>query len=128
MFIDPPGALADTFARQSPRIFSFMFCKFTFYVNMSSFFLSELMIVTISFHRALTVFFPMRMIHLSSAYPRMFPIIFGVFVGIAIVLPGINLIYNQVINVPETLNIVDKYNLSEYCFVDFIPGNSCVAN
>lgn len=123
LFVIPPSAATDMFVREHPMAYLYIICRFNFYVNGSSFFISELMIVMISFHRALTVFFPMRMIHLNSEYPRFFPILFGLCVSFCLLLPGLNFVFNRVVTEFTQINIVNKSLLAEYCYVDAKPGN-----
>lgn len=123
LFIQPPSFIAgDWFVRAYPKLFAFLNCKLIFYVNLTSFFLSELMIVTISLHRVLSVFFPMKMILLSAKYPRFFTYLFIGVILVALGIPVLNLIFNSNVDMTTADNITEKTNVFEYCYVDELAG------
>ena len=113
----PPGARVDTFNRLHNKVFSYLICKKLFYINLSSFFLSELIIVSLSFHRVLAVFFPFKVININSNYPRLFNILFFIVMATALLLPSLYLYFNQAIDIRTVPNIAEKTNLNEYCYV-----------
>ncbi len=115
VFLLVPGANSDTFLRNYPQLFSALVCKTLFYVNMSTLFLSELIICTLSFHRALTVFFPLQLIVINSKYPRLFRILFACFISLAFLIPVVNLVFNTSADPAEWQNIAEKINLNSYC-------------
>lgn len=122
LFIQKPENWTDLFVRDFPSFYSAVICKGLFYVNLASFFLSELIICTISFHRVLAVFFPLKIILLSSKYPRLFTILFLCIVGLALMMPFSNLIFNSNVDMESTINIAEKNNLSQYCYVHSLAG------
>ncbi len=116
--IQPPYFMSsDSFIRNYPTLFSILTCKLLFYINLSSFFLSELIIVSISLHRVLQVFFPMKMVLLSAKCPRFFEYTFLCVVLLALSIPVINLIYNSNNDILNNQNIVEPINLMGYCHI-----------
>ena len=113
----PPGARADSFNRFYNKFFSIFICKKLFYINLTSFFLSELIIVSLSFHRVLAVFFPFKVININSNYPRLFNILFFMVMATALLLPSLYLYFNKAIDIKSVPNIAEKTNLNEYCYV-----------
>jgi len=115
VFLLVPGTNSDTFFRNHPELFSALVCKSLFYVNMSTLFLSELIICTLSFHRVLAVFFHLKLIVIDSKYPRLFRILFACFVSLAFLIPVVNLVFNTSADPAEWQNIAEKSNLNSYC-------------
>lgn len=123
LFTQPPSFIAsDWLVRNYPKLFAFLNCKLIFYVNLTSFFLSELMIVSISLHRVLSVFFPMKMILLSAKYPRFFTYLFIGVILVALGIPVLNLLFNTNVDISIADNITEKTNLSQYCSVTDLAG------
>ncbi len=116
IFVLVPGPYSDKMARHHPVLFSYLICKGIFYVNLSSFFLSELIVCTLSFHRVLAVFFPLKLIFFSSKFPKLFGILFGCFISLAFLIPIVNLIFNTSIDATAVQNIAEKSNLASYCY------------
>lgn len=123
MFTLTPGASSYAFVRDHPALFSVLICKALFYINLSSFFLSELIVCTLSLHRALTVFFPLQLIFLSSKYPRLIPSAFAIFLSLAFLLPFVNLVFNTSLDVNEIQSISEKTNINQYCSIHPLAGN-----
>jgi len=115
---------SEWFITNYPVLFSFLICKLLIYIHLTSIYSYELVVVYIAISRIFTVFFPQKMILLSSyKIPRLFTLLF---IGVAMGIPITNLIFNSHIDVKPLTNIRDKTTFKQYCYIDTQTGYTLI--
>ena len=100
--------------------FQFFFCKMLTGFNIMAYFISDFIIIHVSFIRVLYIYFPMKIISFKSNHPFVFHFLFIFNFMLVIVLSILEFIISQAnsLNFSDFLN--EKYSLSEYCYEDSV--------